>query len=86
MFRLQVETPPSARKGAGNPLLFWRRSQREVLAEDRPAAAEEEPEQATSNSIAPLEHGAHGTALEGLDSIMSRLAEQQVHFFCFPTN
>lgn len=64
---------PQPKKSGGNPLLFWRRSSASE-AEEGASPAEAAPEEAP----APAGGNALGGALDDVDDLMAKLAEQQV--------
>lgn len=68
---------PQTKKSGGNPLLFWRRSSASEAEEE--ATPSEPAEEAAPEEATPLAGGnAHGGALDDVDDLMAKLAEQQV--------
>ena len=70
---MQLQT----KKSGGNPLLFWRRSSAKEAEEATPSELEEAtPEEATMPRAGG--NAAQGGALDDVDDLMAKLAEQQV--------
>ena len=65
------------KKSGGNPLLFWRRSSASEAEEATPSEPEEAtPEEATTPRAGG--NAAQGGALDDVEDLMAKLAEQQV--------
>ncbi len=70
---MQLQT----KKSSGNPLLFWRRSSASEVEVATPSEPEEStPEEATMPRVGG--NTAQGGALDDVDDLMAKLAEQQV--------